>query len=91
VKNLLDEKKVPPNNSDPARRDLAHMMRKVKDQMKHVWSDVQNFGVSNEVFMVEVEVIHRLRSDGVNTRLLSSIIIHTVINIEQSSSFTHGF
>ena len=51
---------------DPLRKEMAHMLRKVKDQMKHVWGDVQNFGVSNEVFMVEVEVIHRLRGDGVS-------------------------
>jgi hypothetical protein len=33
--------------------------------MKHVWNDAQNYGVSQEVFMVEVEVVHRLMLDGV--------------------------
>jgi hypothetical protein len=50
---------------DPDRRYMAKVVKNVKKQMKGVWNDAQNYGVSNEVFMVEVEVIHRLLADGV--------------------------
>jgi hypothetical protein len=50
---------------DPGRSHMAMVVKNVKIQMKGVWNDAQNYGVSNEVFMVEVEVIHRLLADGV--------------------------
>lgn len=55
--------------------DLADSMilllKTIKQQMREIWHDSQNFGVSNEVFMVEVEVIHRLISDGLLSFLQS--------------------
>lgn len=65
IKQKLEEEKVHPKRGDPNRRQIADIVRKVKDQMKHVWMDAQNFGISPEVLMVEVEVMHRLHVDGV--------------------------
>jgi hypothetical protein len=70
VKTCLEKDKAQPRAVDPSRRDMAVIIRKIKDQMKHVWNDTQNFGVSQEVFMVEVEVIHRLYGDGVIPKTL---------------------
>lgn len=64
----LGAESVGDEGRDPSRNYLANMIKKVKSQMKHVWSDAQNFGVSNEVFMVEVEVVHRLLTDRALTR-----------------------
>jgi hypothetical protein len=65
VKKKVANETTEEEGNDPIRRVMVNLIRKVKDQLKHVWNDAQNFGVSNEVFMVEIEVMHRLRSDGV--------------------------
>ena len=58
---MLEEDHV----QDNSRRRMASIIKNVKIEMKNVWGNAQRFGVSNEVFMVEVEVIHRLLTDGV--------------------------
>jgi len=58
---MLEEDHV----QDNSRRSMASIIKNVKIEMKNVWGNAQRFGVSNEVFMVEVEVIHRLLTDGV--------------------------
>jgi hypothetical protein len=70
VKRLLEKETMEDMVADPSRRQLAQLVRKVKDQMKHVWNDALNFGISKEVFMVEVEVFQRLRQDGLLSNAL---------------------
>jgi hypothetical protein len=63
MKKLLSEETPDSILRDPSRRAMSEVVRKVKDQMKYVWSDALNYGISNEVFMVEVQVMHRLSLD----------------------------
>jgi hypothetical protein len=89
LKKVLTEESTVAASRDPNRKDIAEMVRKVKDQMKHVWNDAQNFGVSNEVLMVEVEVIQRLVLD----RLLPAPaqIENTIRFLRRSSLLKHHF
>ena len=52
---------------------MAKFLRLIKDQIKHVWHDMQNYGVSKEVLMAEIEVMHRLHADNVSMFVCSML------------------
>jgi hypothetical protein len=58
--------------------------------MKHVWTDAMNLGVSNEVFMVEVEVIQRLVLDQAIS-LQGLDLAHVARGLRRSSVFKYQF
>lgn len=46
-----------------ALRDVQHM-KDVRDAMVDIWRQSSKFRVSDEVHMVEIQVLRRLKSDG---------------------------
>lgn len=39
-------------------------MKHMKNAIIDIWMESQNFRISDEVHMIEVEVLHRLKADG---------------------------